>query len=565
MRRIWASLSSLRVQIVLIVLIAWLAPTLVLGISIPSVYFPALREKTEAALATRAEHLALGVRDTVNRLITQAKDATYDGDLTQAFSRYQTGGNYQAFYKVALNYLERRYARNPYVRYAAFFPVKWPEQFLFTKNGYPRAMFFQAQIQPAIRQLGETLDTACRFAYRDGGLFLVRNLHDSRLERFGMLILSIDEERLLAPLMDGADEWGAQAAVRLDEYESRPGIGWDALSPGLSHQNGDLDYVVGAQTRDYILSVLVRQPKALLYKGLDWFMRALTVLLLSLVPVCALVLLYVHRRVVRPITLLSEATARIERGELGITVPMRGTDELGQLGNAFSAMSLKLAHLVDTVYKEEIALRDAQISAMQSRINPHFLNNALELINWQARMDGENAICAMVDALSVLMNAALDRSEKRMVKLREELSIADAYFYFLSQRFGDRVALAKQVDEALLETPIPRLVIQTLLENAAEHGIAPAGGGRIELNARREGGELVLEAVNDGKRPAPDTLEAVARMIEEGNAGPGGHVGLANVRERLQLIYMGRASVRLYLNEAGDTVAEIRLPIECDF
>ncbi len=562
MKRLLAWLSQLRVQIVLIVLLAWLAPTLVLGISIPSVYFPALREKTEAALATRVDSLSAGVEETVNRLITSAKDATYDGDLTLAFSRYSLGDySYQEFYRITLNYMERRYARNDLIRYAAFFPINSPEQFIFTKNGYPRALFFQAQTLSSIRELSASLDTLCRFVFRDGELYLVRNLHNSRLERFGMLVLTIDQDRLFQPIVSGAGEWGAAAEVRLGEYDSTGKIDWDNTPSGLSEQNGDLLYVTGASTRDYTLSVAVRQPRASLYADVDAFTRILLILFLSLLPVCALVLVYVHRRVIRPVTLLAQAAGRMEEGELGIEVPVRGSDELGELGSAFSKMSRRLQHLVDRVYKEEIALRDAKIQAMQSRINPHFLNNALELINWQARMDGDNAICAMVDSLSILMNAALEKMEEHMMPLKEELEIADAYFYFLSQRFGERITLTKQVGEGLLEIPIPRLIIQSLLENAAEHGIAPAGGGRIELNIFKDAGELVIKSVNDGKRPSPQTLQMVEGIIHEGRSQTGSHVGLANVSQRLRLIYMDRASVRLYLNEAMDTVAEIRIPL----
>ena len=139
------------------------------------------------------------------------------------------------------------------------------------------------------------------------------------------------------------------------------------------------------------------------------------------------------------IALLSEASHQIEAGELGVTVPMHGDDELGTLGKAFSNMSLRLEELIDRTYKEEIALRDARIQAMQSRINPHFINNALETINWQARIEGSETISAMVESLSVLLNAGMSRNDRRILSLREELETARAYFYFVGLRFGERL------------------------------------------------------------------------------------------------------------------------------
>jgi two-component system sensor histidine kinase YesM len=131
-------------------------------------------------------------------------------------------------------------------------------------------------------------------------------------------------------------------------------------------------------------------------------------------------------------------------------VPLRGYDVRGHLGVAFWEMSLRLKELIERSYKEEIALRDARIQALQSRINPHFLNNALEAINWQARMDGAGTVGEMVETLSVLLNASLDRSEQRLVPLRQELNIVDAYFYFVRLQFGDRLPIQRFIDPSLL-------------------------------------------------------------------------------------------------------------------
>ena len=135
--------------------------------------------------------------------------------------------------------------------------------------------------------------------------------------------------------------------------------------------------------------------------------------------------------------LLAKASSLIEAGELGVTVPMRGDDELGRLGKAFTSMSLRLEELIKKTYKEEIALRDARIQAMQSRINPHFINNALESINWEARIEGSETISAMVESLSVLLNASMSRNDRRIVTLKEELEVAKAYFYFVGLSYGD--------------------------------------------------------------------------------------------------------------------------------
>lgn len=567
MKKWLARSRGLSVQIVLIVLIAWLAPTLVLGTSVTAVFFPALRAQSEAALEMRAHNLFDRMNDDVSRLVTLAKDVTYDGELTGAHSRKQSGiYSYQEFYRVTKNYLERRFSRNPRIRYAAYFSVDAVDQFIFTSSGYPLAMFFQSHSQKALIEIGKTLDTRCSFVYLGDQLLLVRNLYDSRLERFGMLVLCLNEDELMRPLVEGVAAFDGEVMVRLgDERLMEAGYhlgdaDFARLSPGLSAQDDRLIYRLSDATRDYVLDMAIAKDSRALYAEIDRFGLILVGLLIMLIPVCVLVLFYVHKRVIRPITTLSEAAVRIEQGHLGEPVEVSGPTEIEHLGQSFSHMSQELIKLIDTVYNEEIALRDAQIQAMQSRVNPHFLNNALEMINWQARMDGEDAICNMVDALSVLMNAALDRDNDHLVPLREELQIAGAYFYFLAQRFGERISLCKEVDETLLDERVPRLIIQTLLENAAEHGIAPAGGGRIVLHVRRGTDMLEISTVNDGQRPTPQVLDKVERIISGDDSGS--HFGLANVAKRLRLIYMGRASVRFYLDDQGDTVAQLYIPLE---
>ena len=284
---------------------------------------------------------------------------------------------------------------------------------------------------------------------------------------------------------------------------------------------------------------------------------------LLLIPVLALLAWYVSRRIVKPISLLSAASRRIESGELGVTVPMHGGDELGDLGRAFSNMSRRLEELIQKTYKEEIALRDAQIQALQSRINPHFINNALESINWEARMEKSETIPAMVSALSVLLGASMARQDRRMVTMREEADVAEAYIYFVQPRFGDSLRITREVEESAPDCLVPLLTVQPVLENAVEHGIAPAGGGEIRLCCRKEGRCLRIEIVNTGKPIGPEDRVKIDAALR-GETTAGAHLGLANIADRLRLIYGGQAGLAVFSDEAGRTVVRMDIPQDQD-
>ena len=312
-------------------------------------------------------------------------------------------------------------------------------------------------------------------------------------------------------------------------------------------------------SRDYALRVGLVLGRARLYGEIDAFRLLLGGLLFLLIPVLVAIAWYVYRRITKPIAILAEAAGRIEAGELGVTVPMRGDDELGSLGKAFSNMSLRLKQLIERTYKEEIALRDAQIQAMQSRINPHFINNALESINWQARIEGSDSISAMVESLSVLLNAGMSRNNRRMVTLKEELEVTRAYFYFVGLRFGDRLETAIDAAPDSLEATVPVLTLQPLIENAVDHGIAPAGGGAISLRCAREGDALRLTVVNGGRPILPEDRARIDAALK-GDSENGAHLGLANISTRLRLIYAGRAVIRVDSDPDGRTRVTLRIP-----
>ncbi len=554
--------QSLGRQILVMVLLAWLVPTMVLGTYIVATFFPALREKTEAALVVNVDHAYMLVEDSIERLITLAKDVTYDGTLTKTYRYFKKGElKYQDYYTYNRLYLEGKFARQPYLTFALYYSVAEPEQFIHTKMGNDEGLAVARGAVEMLLEMGETLDTVCAFVRWEDQLLLVRNLYDGNLDLFGMLVLGISERELLAPLTNCAAEWGAQIGVLLGDAASGDTVDWDGYAGSTILEEQNSMYLVEKRTTNYNdFFVRLELDKNVLYANMNWFTRLLVVLVVFLVPLCMLVIYYVHRRVVRPIGILHKATLRMEGGELGIDIPMRGQDELGQLGRAFTNMSAQLKVLIDKVYKEEIALRDAKIQAMQSRINPHFLNNALEIINWQARIDGNDGISNMIEALSTLMNASLDRDNQHLVPLEKELEIAAAYFYFIRQRFGDQLSVHEEIDDTLLGFLMPRMMLQTLLENAVEHGLAPAGGGRIDLIVKKVDDQVRIEAINTGKRLTEGDLRRIEAILTSDSAEARSHVGLRNVNDRLQLIYEGKADLYIGTTRQGDTRVCITLP-----
>ena len=181
-------------------------------------------------------------------------------------------------------------------------------------------------------------------------------------------------------------------------------------------------------------------------------------------------------------------------------------------------MAFDLRSLMDKVVTEEKNKRDLEYRMLQSQINPHFLYNTLNSIKWMATIQNAAGIAEMTTALSGFLKT-LSKDIRKVVPLRDELALLDDYMVIQKYRYGDSVNFEKKIpDETLLETPIPRFILQPLLENAIFHGIEPKGSGTIVLSAFRQEDDVLVTLSDNG-----------VGMDKEAVFG----TGLNNINERL--------------------------------
>ena len=353
--RIGTALGSLRFQVIAIMLSCYLIPALLLGLFTRNVLLTGMRRKTEAALETAVEHAWTLTIAQVDHAIALARDAIYDGELADACENWRAGKIADAEYlRLSRAYLDRKYGRDGLFTFAACFPADHPEMYMYTRSGYQGAMDFLPDMQSQALSLGETLDTGSLFVESSGKIYLIRNLMNLRMERYAMLVLGIDREEMFSPLLALGDAWQGKAAFRLDAAGDTA-ASWDDLTPGISEEGPEIRYVKSSGADEYRLDFSLTLDKKQQYREYYLFGSLSLVLELLVIPLVVLLGWYLHKHILRPIALLSSASERIENGELGVTVPVRGGDELGRLGTAFSNMSRRIEELIDKTYKEEIA------------------------------------------------------------------------------------------------------------------------------------------------------------------------------------------------------------------
>jgi LytS/YehU family sensor histidine kinase len=239
-----------------------------------------------------------------------------------------------------------------------------------------------------------------------------------------------------------------------------------------------------------------------------------------------------------------------------LCVPLSHRGELGTLlylenslySDGFSADQVRLVELLGR--QAAIALANAethrlQVESVQSRVNPHFLYNALTVVAELIATSPEQAEVVVV-RLSQLYRAMVRSSANRMVTLGQELDLVRDYLELERARFGDKLGVEWAVDVDLHPARVPALLLQPLVENAVNHGVRrKVGNGKVRISASKEGSSLLISVRDDG----PGWHESTG----------GNGFGLRSVKQRLQLLYGAGAELRI--DTAAGVCVEIQLPL----
>lgn len=267
----------------------------------------------------------------------------------------------------------------------------------------------------------------------------------------------------------------------------------------------------------------------------------------------------ISHEITKPITKLSEATVRFGDGDFSAKCEIDSQEEIGRLAQQFNTMADKIHDLIYGVYQQEALTRQAELKSLQMQINPHFLYNTLEAVNWMARINGINEIGDAVKALGNLMRSTL--SAPRFITIREELSNLNSYLSIQKYRYGDKLTATVAAQEDILDLYIPKLIIQPILENAIVHGIEQkVGAGTVSVSITKEQNVVTVCVLDDGVgMPAELTNQIINGehpMQDEGHT----LVGVYNVNTRLQMYFGKEFGLRLENNPGGGVLATISYP-----
>lgn len=276
-----------------------------------------------------------------------------------------------------------------------------------------------------------------------------------------------------------------------------------------------------------------------------------------------LLLLFIIRRVVRPVNELTEVMENYEVRKDILPAYAGRRDEIGRLFGSFVTMRDHIDRLITQEYAAQIREKQARIEALQAQVNPHFLNNTLQTIAGIAVDRDIPEIERMVSALSAILRYSLTKSRK-LVPLREEIHIVKQYMYIQKHRYGDRIHLENDLSPESLNCLIPVLTLQLAVENAVRHGLeTKLGRGLIRIyDESRESGVLLLVIEDNGTGVSEERLAELRQSLHSHTTygqGWNGN-GLINMNERIRSFWGQGYGITLESRPEGGLLVRMRLP-----
>lgn len=278
---------------------------------------------------------------------------------------------------------------------------------------------------------------------------------------------------------------------------------------------------------------------------------------------------FLSNSISRPIVQLMEFMRRAESGKLEVRYREKRNDEIGMLGRSFNKMLSQINQLIHLGRRHEKEKREAEFRSLQANINPHFLYNTLDTIQWMARKKKANDIAEVVESLANLFRIGLSKG-RDMISLEEELNHIRSYLMIQKTRYRDKLNYQINVDESVRDLYVIKFILQPIIENAIYHGIKERrGSGHIAVSAQRKEGKLLIIIKDDGAGMSELVLqemqqalhEAVTRTEDKGENRDKKGYGMLNVQARIELAFGNDYGMHISSKEKFGTTVEILLPL----
>ncbi|WP_429373975.1 sensor histidine kinase [Paenibacillus sp. DS2015] len=270
------------------------------------------------------------------------------------------------------------------------------------------------------------------------------------------------------------------------------------------------------------------------------------------------------RSITRPIERLIKKMRDMEKGDLDNleelalgAVPLSVKSEVGLLHRTFKMMIQRIRELINENYTKQLLIRETELKALQAQINPHFLYNTLESINWLAKTNKQDQISTMVESLGFLLRSSISFSEQ-LIPLKREMDIVWSYVTIQRTRFEERLDFSVDMPTSLENALIPKLTLQPLVENAIHYALEPRiEPCRIRIIVSEKDGGILISVQDDG---AGMDSEFLTQLFGGKVKTRGQGIGLSNIEERIKLTFGNEWGIHIESEPNTKTSIQVHIP-----
>jgi two-component system sensor histidine kinase YesM len=403
----------------------------------------------------------------------------------------------------------------------------------------------------------------------------IRRVSNLELDHLGSLAIRMDMARLFAdlagPMNEGSGTFAILEENRQTLYPPNPDVELADLRLRTQGESGYevkkiggerffVTYIPSSYMNWTYLNIL---PYDSIFRKTEAAKQSVFVIYLIVFMLVLLVALWFSRSITGPIERLSNRMKRVQLGHFEYALlpgeKEPAMDEAGLLHRNFRIMVERINELINENYVKQIAIKDTEFKALQAQINPHFLYNTLESINWSAKAVGHKQISLMVESLGYLLRSSISGKEP-LIPLEEEMATIRHYITIQGIRFEERLDFRTDIPAKLTGCLVPKLSIQPIVENAIQYALeSMLDTCVIAVTAEERDGRMLLTVSDNG----PGIERDVLARLQSGELVPRGTgIGLRNIDERIKLLCGDAYGVEVGDHEGGGTRITLVLPIE---
>lgn len=272
----------------------------------------------------------------------------------------------------------------------------------------------------------------------------------------------------------------------------------------------------------------------------------------------AVIYFLLSRTVTRPVRRLVSSMQKFEKQAetFEYKADMSNVAEFQTLSTSFEHMVLMIQSLVEKVHNEEIVLRKTELKALQAQINPHFLYNTLDSIQWMCEQDNSKDAVKMVGALAKLFRISISHGNE-FIAISDELKHAESYLIIQSYRYKNQFTYSFDVDKSVLDCMCNKITIQPFIENAIYHGLdRMVDEGEIKIIVERRGKDIAIIVKDNGLGMTEEQCKAV---LQKGRSDSKG-IGVKNVDDRLKIYFGEEYGITIDSELDVGTTVTIKIP-----